>query len=78
MEQLLEPPEEHSILAATKRLQDLGALDEKDVSFLHRCPLHVLKSCSVKLVHAVTSIEKSPLSCPSLGNFICIEPKVTS
>ena len=44
MEQLLEPPEEDSILAATKRLQDLGALDEKDVSFLHRFPLHVLIS----------------------------------
>ncbi|XP_071163439.1 putative ATP-dependent RNA helicase DHX57 isoform X5 [Mytilus edulis] len=30
LEQLLEPPEEDSILAATKRLQDLGALDEKN------------------------------------------------
>ena len=31
LELLLEPPEEDSILSATKRLQDLGALDEKDV-----------------------------------------------
>jgi len=70
LEQLLEPPEEESILAATKRLQDLGALDEKDVSFLHICPLHVLKSRTVKPVHAVTCIERSPLSCPALENFI--------
>ena len=51
MEQLLEPPEEHSILAATKRLQDLGALDEKDVSFLHRFPLHVLISLNYIILY---------------------------
>lgn len=31
LEQLPEPPAEESTLAALKRLQDLGALDEKDV-----------------------------------------------
>lgn len=33
LEQLLEPPEEESILTALKRLQDLGALDEKHVRY---------------------------------------------
>ena len=31
LEQLPEPPAEESTLAALKRLQDLGALDEEDV-----------------------------------------------
>lgn len=31
LEQLPEPPAEESTLAALKRLQDLGALDENDV-----------------------------------------------
>ena len=38
LEQLPEPPAEESTLAALKRLQDLGALDEEDV---RRVLLHV-------------------------------------
>ena len=61
LEQLPEPPAEESTLAALKRLQDLGALDEEDVRSLSYLRIWIKAFFSKWYVEAGGTFDVIPL-----------------